>query len=331
MRFGACCGMTLVELLVAAAILVIVIASMGYVYSQTSAAVGVTNARVEVNAKFRSISARLRDDLQAFTPDGLLVIAGPTPSAVPGVHVSSMLMLTVAGRFESRICYDGRGKPITANAALIVYVPAHVAANAGHGDILCRYVYLLTGDRRWPANLRELSDLTLAADPTDLNALDGCDVLGDTLADLRHKSIIPGAGSVWADYLGPVLDRFGKLNPAPAAHDDPVAGGVAQLWPYLVGGCDGMELEFCDGLAADAATPAISPLDWFRPFSGAAVARKDRAGIPLRALYDHRACLCWTPARRDLLPLGLRIRLKLQDVAGRISGRWCEIVVPIRR
>jgi len=327
MRKGSRRGMTLVELLVASAILVIIIAAVGYVYTQASQAVAVTQANVEINAKIRAVTARLREDLQAFTPDGFLIIVAPGPDAVPGANPPGLLMFTATGRFESRTRRDGSGRPVTANAALIVYVPAR-ASNGDSGDILCRYVYLLTGDDQWPLTLL---DLAAAAASGDRNALDGCDVLGESLFDLRRKHVFPVAGCIRDDYLDPVLLGYQYVNPAPVAADDPIAGGVEQLWPYLVGGCVGMDLEYCDGLGADGVTPEPSPMAWFSPAAKAGQNRKDRFGFSRRVWRDRMAWMCWHPSLGVPLPIGVRVRLHLQDEAGRVPPRTCEISVAIRR
>lgn len=329
MRRGPCRGMTLVELLVASAILVIVIAAVGYVYTQAARAVGVTQARIEINAKIRSVTRQLAEDLRAFSPDGMLLIAAPGPSAIPGANPPGVLMFTVTGRFESRTRRDASGRPVTANAALIVYVPARSTTGTAGPDayILCRYVYLLTGDDQWPANLGELQADALANDPSDINTLDGSDLLGETLVDFRQRTTT----SIRSDYAAPVLGGFQRVNAAPTAADDPVSGGIAQLWPYLIDGCTAMELEFCDGLAPDGVTPSMGPMEWFSPVSEAARRRTHLSGATLRRLFQGVGWMCWRPPLRDVYPIGLRIRLAVGDVKGRASGRTCELVLPVRR
>ncbi|NLF32349.1 MAG: type II secretion system protein, partial [Planctomycetes bacterium] len=71
-------GMTLVELLVAVAILVVMIAGVGYIFSTTSKAVRHAQAVIDTNAALRVVSGRLREDLESLSPDGFLCLVGAT-------------------------------------------------------------------------------------------------------------------------------------------------------------------------------------------------------------------------------------------------------------
>lgn len=325
--------MTLTELLVAMATLSGMIAGTGYVFTESSRAVASAQVTIRVNANLRATAALLREDIRSLCPDGVLILSGPTSASDDRPQV---LMFTATGRYVSATETDPTtGGPVTSNAAMIVYVLAEdAAAGGGGGGVLCRYVYLLSGDRSRPANLRELVEQALA-NPDDPNPFDGSDVLGDSLGVVLGKAphVATGDnGPLDKDYLAPLLRPRppARVNTAPLRMDDDTVGGVAQLWPYVAGGCGEMAFTFADGYAEDGVTPSAAT-EWFTTASEAAYCRRGGDGKRLRRYRTGSAWIVWRRADRDHRPDAIRVQLTLGGPTGETSARAFEIILPIRR
>ncbi|MFW6154104.1 MAG: hypothetical protein ACOC95_02710 [Planctomycetota bacterium] len=334
-------GMTLTELVVAAGAFVALVGGTGYVFTQTAAAVRATTGTAANNAAARAVAAQLREDLAAYDPEGFLVLAAPRAGPLPpGVNPTTLLAFTLCGRADSRFVTDG-GAPVASNAALVVYAAARDASDpAGEARILCRYVYALTGRAADPANLRELIDRAAGDDPSPLDDLD---VLGDSTAAIAAKAVRisqgSSAGSIEGDYVRPLLDALPTVNTAPRTVDDPVDGGVRQLWPYLCGAFDGMTVAFHDGLAADGTTPltADEPTAWFTPnTTDPEVNELPRiaggtggAYHSWRRTYHGRYWACTSRRTNNFQPLALKITLRFRH--NDVPSAPVEVIVPLRR
>lgn len=257
-------GMTLVELLVAVAILVMMIAGVGYIFSNTSQAVRQAQAVIDTNAAIRIAAGRLREDLEAMSPDGFLCLIG-RGWGDSGTVNPPVLMFVASGSFTSN--FDST---VTANEALIVYTLVN-DTGSGEASILARYQFLLTGNTG-DDSLRDLIGNSLNPSPDDLDWLCRQDRLNVTLADIRRLIVsdMVNDGQVFAlDFVGPLL-AYGRLNSAPATvsfDTDDGWGGIVNLWPYLVGGCETMDLAFTDGYGVDFGNTVPypgQPIRWIR-------------------------------------------------------------------
>ncbi len=326
-------GMTLTELVVSAGVLVAMMGGVGYVFTHTAAAVRATTGVIENNAAVRAVAGRLREDLAACDPDGMLILAAPAAGGGP-----DLLAFTVCGRVASCLVAED-GEPVTSNAALIVYAVARDASDpTGASKILCRYVYGLTGRDAYPANLAELIEQAATGDP---NGLDDLDVLGESTAAIAAKDACfdlgSGAASIEADYIVPLLTASTAVNPAPQRLNDAAAGGVRQLWPYLCGSLDTMTVAFYDGLAADGTPPAgpSDPTAWISPADDdldANVPRPpddDACDDPWpRRICNGRYWVCSSRRTRTFQPRALKITLRFRH--NDIRSGPVEIIVPLR-
>jgi len=332
-------GITLIELMVSMGILSGMILAAAYVFTQTSQAVELSMAGMESDASARALAEQLREDLRSLSRDGFLIISngaeGPVDPATgkPAYRRTPMLLLTATGRFASRTQTDLAGRPITANAAVIVYTLGENAAAtdfnvANPRRLLCRYAFLLAGADGSPADLTQLVQQSAvraqqaaqaAGRPvTDLNSLDWTDVLGGSLADIRRTQPLPIANA----YAKGAGERYQRINTSPDGLDDELGGGVKQLWPFVTGGVEGIRFEYCDGLSADGRT--ASPLgvtEWGPPAPSA------RANGKLFAAVAGSPCMCWTWKDPTAWPKALRVRLTMAGTNGPGSGREYEIIV----
>lgn len=268
-------GMTLVELLVAVAILVIMIAGVGYIFSNTSTAVRHTQAVIDTNAAVRVAAGRLREDLESMTPDGFLCLIGAGEGGSGEPATRPLLMFTVSGRFTAPVQRVGGDHP-TANAAIVAYTLARDPET--DADALMRYVFLLTGDN----NVRDetIRDL-LGASPSPAQfqqRIREYQCLSASLADVRRLIMesTPTNDLFFEEYIEPLR------NPVAAYDSNPMSvDAIRGLWPYLVGGCDGVDLAFYDGYRVDygnAVTYPGEPTRWIRMVNDDADGMVDRDG-----------------------------------------------------
>ena len=350
-------GMTLVELLVAVAILTVMIAGVGFVFSKTSTAVRVTQATIDVNANVRSGLARIREDLRSFSNEGFLCLADATvDGSLDGsltkslAPTPSVLAFTAIGRFESQT-----NPGVTANAAIIIYMPAR--DRWGGKDILARYVFLLTGDRLsgYAATIAQRVGGTMAPNVDQLDGLAANDCLSSSLSEVRGW-IKYDYNSFYYNFISPLINCYPRLDPAPASMD-----GVTNVWPYLFAGVTAhamendrpMAMAFCDGKEADGSP--IDPaggVEWInvshdeaRTFSDG-----DRGVWPpnsLPAAYDGVVAtpiddgpndddlnvIVWDYTCSDeRWPQALRLTFELTDGAGRMTiPRSYEVLVTLPR
>ncbi len=345
-------GMTLVELLVAVAILTIMIAGVGFVFSKTSRAVRVTQATIDVNANVRAGFARLREDLRSFSSEGFLCLADAT---VDGSLTKAMdptpsvLAFTAIGRFESQT-----NPGVTANAAIIIYMPAR--DQWGGKDILARYVFLLTGDKSavsgYDATIADRVGAFPSVEQLDQLAADDC--LSSSLSDVR--------GWIRHDYkffynrfIFPLINCYPRLDPAPASMD-----GVTKVWPYLFAGVTAharendrpMAMAFCDGKMLDGVTPAAADdgVEWMNVSHDEARVKRGVWVWPLDPLplnYDGVVAtetdsgpndddlnvIVWDyTCSTERWPQALRLTFELTDGAGRMTiPRSYEVLVTLPR
>ena len=259
-------GMTLIELMVACAILAIIILAVGYIFTQTSGAVNLTQTTIDMNASIRASQGQFAEDVRAMTRDGFLAIVdGTKPDSQP-TGTPPALIFTITGRFSSKTTTVGvNGPPVTANAAMVVYTPC--LDTSGKSWALARYVFLLTGLQQpgagspagytptiWPTLDQQVAPGNTL--PNNIatgvsNPLVVSDCLGESLASItaglsKYDKTLPSPQNTWlANQFGPILvnsyvapiiqpnlspTRFGQLNTAPDT-----TARVGYLWPYMIG------------------------------------------------------------------------------------------------
>lgn len=116
-------GLTLMEMLVAVAVMAIMILAFGQIIAQTRKLVNLSEANLRGTAVAQAMAQCFRDDCRMATKDGFLYING------------NSLMITTAGP-QSRMTTSG-GQPHGANAAIACY---------GFTGVLWRAPYLLQSD-----------------------------------------------------------------------------------------------------------------------------------------------------------------------------------------
>lgn len=259
-------GMTLIELMVACAILAIIILAVGYIFTQTSGAVNITQTTIDMNASIRASQGQFAEDVRAMTRDGFLVIVDSRDSTGARTDRPPALIFTVTGRFSSKTTKDASGVPVTSNAAVVVYTPC--LDTSGKSWALARYVFLLTGLQgpssppplpytpfMWATLDQQVANNT-AFNITDTisNPLVVSDCLGESLASITAS--LSKVDATWMNtqfaalvthYVAPVIRpdlsaaQFGQLNTAPnqlnTAPD--TTARVGYLWPYMIGNLAG--------------------------------------------------------------------------------------------
>jgi prepilin-type N-terminal cleavage/methylation domain-containing protein len=153
-------GFTLVELLVASAILSILIVGIGFVFKSAGDAAGITEADTNLLERWRVFDTAVRNDLadHLSTPDGLLIIhaelvnsggeadlgdGGLNYAGVPRTARVDRIAFTAAGHYESatgitrRTITTASGsltveEPVTSDAALVYYGHGHPADLVGN-------------------------------------------------------------------------------------------------------------------------------------------------------------------------------------------------------
>lgn len=322
-------GQTLIESVVAVGMLSTLIVLTGQAFSHAGRATGTAEHCLRANAAVHALECQLRQDLMRAAGDGLLIISQPGQG---NPIAAEMLLLTATGHFVSQTDVAADGTPVTANAALIVYVPGR-AAGQGQSRPLCRYVYLLSGSGSIPRTLAEVVvradlDAIHAGWQQDPNPLDHSDVLGQSLDEVSRLTFM-GAGAndpngLRYRYLTPALEAR-PLNLAPASEDAPQAGGVRQLWPYVIGGVQSIRWEYCDGLAEDGRTPTAGPAEWFPPEHDAGIHRIGKRAYTVR--QNHYGFLAvWDRNTNHLRPRALRCTLELAGPAPDSTAQTYQMV-----
>jgi len=322
-------GTTLVEFVVASGVLSGMILTTGLIFSQASDAVTATRAYLDASARVRTASAQLREDFRSLIPLGHLIVSnGDEASGRP-----PFCMMMVAGRFVSQTDVDEDGRPVMANAAVVVYtlgeeVQGAEAATGKPRPVLCRYVYLLTGSGDSPCNLQDLKTLSedQAGGAADENYLDATDTLGACATDLTNHD--PLGSAIWPvcnTFAYPIELRYQQIQTAPTVLDNPVGGGVRQLWPYMVGGVERMEFAYHDGYAADGRTEvALGRLAWHELVSEATQNR----GHLYNPELSMGGTVFWNRRTLECRPKALRVRLTMAGTKN-VKPQVHEIIINV--
>ncbi len=296
-------GLTIIELAVAVGILSLIITGTGYIFKQTAQATSLTQASMERNANIRAASLQLRDDLQGISRDGFLCILDGKKAGNDDTLVAPpILMFTATGSFQSR-----SDPSKNANAAIISYQPMKNRAESGQVTVLGRSVRLMVGVAP------DEGDRT----PKFLGEARGWGMVFAQLVDT--KILTDERGTAAFQYVDSAPESLGEIE---------------DLWPYMIGGCKGMEITFCDGMArGDYRVPTASGVtaEWLTA-KDASTRKNWPAGVhtwlddvPLSS-YDVHAVM-WTAGDRDAWPRAIRVAMTLQDVGQRAEPQRHEFVV----
>ena len=321
--------------------MVILMLGIGYIFTSTTTTVHMAQAGMGLNASIRGAEGPLRDDVRTISREGFLCLveAGTDGSGNP---TPPMLMFTATRDFRSMCMYvpPGSTAPAKANAAVVTYVPCLDVQTPGRPSVLGRFAYLLRSDE-------QASDLHLAAlaalGTEGINNLRGHDSIGWGLADvagmfraLGHQIRRPVEQSLRLVDL-PAGQRVYDLNSAPGSLKD-----VDDLWPYMIAGCNGFTVEFCDGNRADNTTPGINQhneqMVWLTP---SAVINADSSLPPAKKRYQPGnvitghigdpntgpGYILWTCRNKADWPKAIRLSLQMQDAAKRLAPQDYEIIL----
>ena len=119
-------GVTLLEMLVAVAILVVIVLCVGIIFSGTSRAVGTSQAILEMLSNARAIQEQMTRDVGAIDKSGFLVIRSATDGA--GVRHDQMSFLTVG------LARDPGNGAVAANAAHVWWGELAMNADSSVGS-----------------------------------------------------------------------------------------------------------------------------------------------------------------------------------------------------
>jgi len=210
--------LTLLELLVAVSILAILTLGMGYVFTQSSGAVSLTQAGLQMNANLRAASGLMREELQCVTKDGFLCIVQKTTNA-GNPKTPPMIVFTALGRYVSLLDSDRM-----ANAAIVSYQPLKDESQEDRPvSVLGRYTMLLTGEQPAAA---DASIEPLSMVQTFSRALPAIAYTRYVLPSMKSST---GYG-------------YKLVKTVPETPEE-----IMELWPFMVGGCKDVEISFSDG------------------------------------------------------------------------------------
>lgn len=233
-------GMTLIELMVAVALLSIMILCFGKIVAESRKLVGVSQATMRANNMAMAIDQSLRDDIRRASQFGFLYI-GVNPRPVSGSNPAILICGSV-----------GPSQSVTANAStisnckVVAYslCPTLPASSTG---ILWKAGFVLTG----------------TSAPTTTS---------DTWGNLdQYQLQVSTTNAIKTNVVDMIAPAFGGYQPAnlPASPDTLTA--VLESWKYMATNCTEMEIAWTDGTAS--ATPGA--LKWY-PHTTSMIWTKDK-------------------------------------------------------
>jgi len=213
-RPGARRGMTLMELLVAVAVMATMIAAVGTVLTQTRKLVTSAQGTMRANQQAAAIAHLIRTDLASASQNGFLCVA----TASDG---SPRLILTTAGVTHS----------VTSTAS-------------GMGAFVCYGLVGNSGDASRPILWRPALVLTGAASRQN-------DCWDTDLASLQVWSRTQINTNVVDDIVLGDLDGNGSADANPSVPATSLSQ-INDLWKVLVDGCSDLKITWTDGTKTDA-------------------------------------------------------------------------------
>jgi len=287
-RAGYRSGLTLTELIVSAAILVMMLAIVNGMLASSRRTIRQAQTIIRVNADMRAAVDRIRKDLARITKDGFLGIS-------EDINQSMHITFTAVGVFRS-MCDD-----TVANAARIDY-GVTTDAQGNTPNILWRRAILM--------------------DPDDATTDDKDDHVKGSLSEQYAMTIMPRqyAGSILAWTSEPF---YAPKFILPAAKLSDLDG----LWPYLIGNVTDLKIQWSNGTLEDPNDPG-SALVWHdksKPHEDPGWTtrilidqdfREPNADIPefqVPGTKGPRYNALWTYGKKDNWPTAVRMQLKIED------------------
>ena len=343
-------GLTLIELIVAMAILAILTALVAFVFNDVGKAVNLTDQQMARDVGLQVLTQRMRDDIRSINRDGFLcVVQGTEVWNAAGVFCGynrPPAIVFTATRSYSAADPNDLGK---ANAALVAYVPCseigagvNIHAPLPPGSMpaqmasgFARYVYLLSGNWIHPRHVVELGPVI---DPNLPNRL------GDSLADASALAPFDASqallqAGLYVQDVWPFAQQMVSLNITPRTRGD-----LNVLWPYLVGGYRNIRIDFQVTYGAE---PNTGVMDWRSPKYCNGV--NDTLGDANRPLELRSARLpgripfiipnagnpiynvLWTGRDKGAWPRALKMTMTTYDFDGKPFGLPCETVFDLQR
>ena len=224
-------GMTLMELIVAVAVLAIMILGFGQIVGQAQRVVTVSQNNMRSNATAEAIAKVIRDDLNKITKNGFLCI---TSSSDSSSNSSPRLFFTTAGITNSRL------HQLSGNASVCCYglinngtVPADGYGVIPSSRIMLREAWILLQGHG-------------TSNPTDMVDYD----LSDLQSMTRYKTgRTPGYSDTEdIDEFVTLLSQDSNIFPSSGVGVPPINGNeVNELWKVLTNDANGLEIMWTDG------------------------------------------------------------------------------------
>lgn len=291
-------GFTMIELIVSVAILTLMILGVGFVFKQSSTAVGIAEGNMEIQSALRAGSGVLRDDFRKIAKDGFLCIVDATPDTPP------LLIFTAAGHYQS-MTMPGQER----NAALLVYTLAKdqaVSDENGNAQV---------------ALLSRRAHLLVAEADAVFNLPNGAPVLGDLLlsnvARIRSETdqnLLGYYVSPLNSNLSPRNQLIEPLNSSPTNFNE-----VNGLWPYMIGNVKNVRFEFYDGQRRNNYANPIQPneaMQWLTAEDAGNRSNYDPPGVSTGTINGAPYVL-WRHTNPAAWPKAVKAVLTMQDVTGR--------------
>ncbi len=311
-------GMTLIELLVALAVLAIMILLANALLIRSRGAVRQSEQVIAANADVRAVADRIRNDLSGITKDGFLAIVYEPPQP-PDDEPPPHLIFTAVG--TTRGPNDLDPGDLVTNVATIDYGLADEGANEG---ILWR---------RARIGVYDLDEAYAVLQPDDLTGQTFPRALGQYRYTPMPRHVIHGY--LMDPQLGLALPPTQTMVVPPTN-----LGEVEDLWPYMIGRVTALRIQWTN----DQPGGAVEPLGWYdkdnpAPLPDGATCQPPQ-GLPAWPKWPDRNfgfqemdlrqnlpeyngdgaganpakyCALWTWKKTDNWPKALRIRLTLGE------------------
>lgn len=316
-------GLTLMELMVAVAMMAIMITAFGHIVAECRKIVSISQSNQRGNIQVMALEQNLRDDIRRTTQAGFLCIA---TKDLGGGRKVPVLFCTTAGPGSSMTDAGA----MTAYARSNGMIAGYGLANSGTTNfVLWRSAWMLRPE-------------TTVATPPNSDLLfkwDLADFQSNNRAWLHNNFLVPALSS---NTMSPgTLDWPLDL--------DANAGRLANTWQYLAGNCTDLAIQWTDGSYRYDGTRRVG-LNWYGIASDGTVTPKIigwgsrdvtalppdeceyNAGAAAQPLYY----ALWTKDNQNNWPVAIRFTFHVNDPAmpqefQGAAGQVFEIIVPLDR
>lgn len=281
---------TVIELLVAVAVLALMVTMVTYILASSRALVNSAQAKMRDNAAAAALAEVLGADLRSASRNGFLTIT-QRPISGSDPNLIDVLAFTTARETPS-LTSDRVGA-----AAVVIYglTPNGTAPDDASNRILCRTQWVLTGDSTVPPATSE---------PTDLLSSDFAQIQGASQADLNE---------LWVNvFLNTNFFPFRSADSGVLAIPPRDTEEVLDLWQAVGPYFTEFEVQWTDG--ATTGSGSAERLDWYdadNPHGGwEGRSSPDpeevefSVGGNYRALWSHHS-VSW--------PKAIRVRFRLRN------------------